>query len=192
MRVGELHIGVRGREHRFPDPRIVRIGRDPASDVVLEDATVSRLHATFEPSSYGWIFRYAGSTHGSYLEDGEQTVSAPFFATRSAVLDPVGVVSSAQWTMAASASTTDLNDIRSVDLAVTGAGRSALLDRELPANSRCAVASAAAGRERWDHTGGVWLRDMGAALLLTVGALTLAVIVLQRRDPVRSAEREKV
>lgn len=172
MRVGELHIRVRGREHRFPDPRIVRIGRDPASDVVLEDATVSRLHATFEPSSYGWIFRYAGSTHGSYLEDGEQTVSAPFFATRSAVLDPVGVVSSAQWTMAA--------------------GRSALVDKELPVNSRRAVAAAAAGRQRWDHTVGVWLRDMGAALLLTVGALTLAVIVLQRRDPVRSAGREKV
>ena len=94
-------------------------------------------------------------------------VSVPFFATRSAVLDPVGVVSSAQWAMAASASTTDLNDVRSVDLAVTGAGRSALVDRELPANSRRAVASAAAGRERWDHTGGVWLRDMGAALLLT-------------------------
>lgn len=119
-------------------------------------------------------------------------VSVPFFATRSAVLDPVGVVSSAQWTMAASASTTDLNDIRSVDLAVTAAGRSALVDRELPANSRRAVAAAAAGRERWDHTGGVWLRDMGAALLLTVGALTLAVIVLQRRDPVRSAGREKL
>ena len=153
---------------------------------------MSRLHATFEPSSHGWIFRDAGSTHGSYLEDGEQTVSVPFFATRSAVLDPVGVVSSARWAMAASASTTDLNDIRSVDLAVTGAGRSALVDRELPANSRRAVASAAAGRERWDHTGGVWLRDMGADLLLTVGALTLAVIVLQRRDPVRSAGREKV
>ena len=119
-------------------------------------------------------------------------VSVPFFATRSAVLDPVGVVSSAQWTMAAAASTTDLNDVRSVDLAVTAAGRSALVDRELPANSKRAVAAAAAGRERWDHTGGVWLRDMGAALLLTVGALALAVIVLQRRDPVRSAGREKV
>jgi len=59
-------------------------------------------------------------------------------------------------------------------------------------NSRRAVAAAAAGRQRWDHTVGVWLRDMGAALLLTVGALTLAVIVLQRRDPVRSAGREKV
>ena len=33
---------------------------------------------------------------------------------------------------------------------------------------------------------------MGAALLLTGGALGLAVIVLQRRDPVRSAGREKV
>jgi hypothetical protein len=63
-------------------------------------------------------------------------VSVPFFATRSAVLDPVGVVSSAQWTMAAAASTTDLSDVRSVDLAVTGAGRSALVDRELPANSK--------------------------------------------------------
>jgi hypothetical protein len=38
----------------------------------------------------------------------------------------------------------------------------------------------------------VWIRDMGAALLLTVGALALAVIVLRRRDPVRSAGREKV
>ena len=69
------------------------------------------------------------------------------------MLDPVGVVSSAQWTMAAAASTTDLNDVRSVDLAVTGAGRMALVDRELPANSKRAVASAATGRERWDHTG---------------------------------------
>jgi len=119
-------------------------------------------------------------------------VSVPFFATRSAVLDPVGVVSSAQWTMAAAASTTDLNDIRSVDLAVTGAGRSALVHGELPEDSRRAVAAAAEGRARWDHTGTVWIRDMGAALLLTVGALALAVIVLQRRDPVRSAGREKV
>ena len=118
-------------------------------------------------------------------------VSVPFFATRSAVLDPVGVVSSAQWTMAAAASSTDLNDVRSVDLAVTGAGRSALVDRRLPADSRRAVAAASAGRARWDHTESVWLRDMGATLLLTVGALGLAVLVLQRRDPVRSAGREK-
>ena len=93
MRVGELHIRVRGREHRFPDPRIVRIGRDPASDVVLEDATVSRLHATFEPSSHGWVFRDAGSTHGSYLEDGEQTgrlVIAPGRTVRLRLGDAMG------------------------------------------------------------------------------------------------------
>ena len=54
---------------------------------------MSRLHATFEPSSHGWVFRDAGSTHGSYLEDGEQTgrlVIAPGRTVRLRLGDAMG------------------------------------------------------------------------------------------------------
>ena len=54
---------------------------------------MSRLHATFEPSSHGWVFRDAGSTHGSYLEDGEQTgrlVIAPGRIVRLRLGDAMG------------------------------------------------------------------------------------------------------
>jgi pSer/pThr/pTyr-binding forkhead associated (FHA) protein len=48
------------------------VGRNPESDVFLDDVTVSRKHATFERRSSGeWFVRDAGSLNGTYV-NGEQ------------------------------------------------------------------------------------------------------------------------
>jgi pSer/pThr/pTyr-binding forkhead associated (FHA) protein len=49
------------------------VGRNPASDVFLDDITVSRAHATFERRTEGggWFVRDAGSLNGTYV-NGEQ------------------------------------------------------------------------------------------------------------------------
>ena len=47
-------------------------GRDPESDVFLDDITVSRKHAVFERRSGGsWFVRDVGSLNGTYV-NGEQ------------------------------------------------------------------------------------------------------------------------
>lgn len=43
------------------------IGRDPASDIFLNDVTVSRQHATIERSGTGVDVRDAGSLNGTYV-----------------------------------------------------------------------------------------------------------------------------
>ncbi|MDX6520618.1 MAG: transport system ATP-binding/permease protein [Gaiellales bacterium] len=70
-RLLELIVTVEGREHRFSDQRLVRLGRDPDSDVVVDAASVSRHHATLERGAEGWLFRDAGSSFGSYRNGGE-------------------------------------------------------------------------------------------------------------------------
>jgi len=47
------------------------IGRDPGSDVFLDDITVSRTHAVIDRRSGGWFVRDAGSLNGTYV-NGEQ------------------------------------------------------------------------------------------------------------------------
>ena len=50
------------------------IGRSPASDIFLDDVTVSRSHATIEKSASGFTFTDAGSLNGSYINN-QQTPS---------------------------------------------------------------------------------------------------------------------
>jgi hypothetical protein len=50
----------------FPD--MITIGRTPNNDVVLRDATVSRLHAFFRQRDDRWIVADAGSKNGSRLD----------------------------------------------------------------------------------------------------------------------------
>ncbi len=45
------------------------VGRDPASDIVLESDSVSRRHARFEPSELGHRVQDNNSTNGTYLND---------------------------------------------------------------------------------------------------------------------------
>nr|WP_223759972.1 sigma 54-interacting transcriptional regulator [Myxococcus sp. RHSTA-1-4] len=54
---------------------LVRVGSDPASDLVLTDATVSRRHVEVERTSRGLLLRDTGSRNGTFL-DGRQVVQA--------------------------------------------------------------------------------------------------------------------
>jgi hypothetical protein len=50
----------------FPDR--ITIGRTPNNDVVIEDPSVSRLHAYVRQAD-GWVIADAGSKNGSWLDD---------------------------------------------------------------------------------------------------------------------------
>ncbi len=60
-----LVVRVAGRDHSFGPGHTVSIGRDPGSDVVCEDPTVSRHHGRLEPQPYGWLYIDSSST-GTY------------------------------------------------------------------------------------------------------------------------------
>ncbi|MBN1210835.1 MAG: sigma 54-interacting transcriptional regulator [Myxococcaceae bacterium] len=52
---------------------LVRVGSDPASDLVLTDPTVSRRHLEIERTAKGLVLRDLGSRNGTYL-DGRQII----------------------------------------------------------------------------------------------------------------------
>lgn len=49
-------------------PDMITVGRTPNNDVVLRDATVSRLHAFFRQRGASWLVADAGSKNGSQLD----------------------------------------------------------------------------------------------------------------------------
>ncbi|MCX6398766.1 MAG: FHA domain-containing protein [Propionibacteriales bacterium] len=53
---------------RFPPGSVVRIGRDPANEVTIEDPSVSRLHAVVEGRPDGWWY-VDRSTAGTFEEE---------------------------------------------------------------------------------------------------------------------------
>jgi len=65
-------VRVRGEGKRFAPGTIVRIGRDPSGEVVVDDPSVSRLHATVEMRSDGWWF-FDRSTAGTFDEEDRVT-----------------------------------------------------------------------------------------------------------------------
>ena len=54
----------------------ITIGRDPMSDIVLNDAEVSRYHAQLTQTETGYRIQDMGSTNGTYVA-GERLSSAP-------------------------------------------------------------------------------------------------------------------
>ncbi len=54
----------------------ITIGRDPMSDIVLNDAEVSRYHAQLTQTETGYQIQDMGSTNGTYVA-GERLSSAP-------------------------------------------------------------------------------------------------------------------
>jgi diguanylate cyclase (GGDEF)-like protein len=50
---------------------VIRIGRDTANDVVLDDTEVSRRHARLEARGRSWVLMDVGSTNGTFLNDHE-------------------------------------------------------------------------------------------------------------------------
>ena len=46
----------------------VSLGRGPDNDIVIDDATLSRVHLLFTTGAGGWTIRDAGSTNGTTVE----------------------------------------------------------------------------------------------------------------------------
>ena len=67
-----LLVRVGGASKRFPPGVVVRIGRDPASEVVVDDPSVSRLHGVVEGRPDGWWY-VDRSTAGTFLEEDRVT-----------------------------------------------------------------------------------------------------------------------
>ncbi|MFC0266031.1 FHA domain-containing protein [Alloscardovia macacae] len=49
------------------DADVVRAGRDAASDIILDDNTVSREHTVFTRTPEGYVLSDAGSLNGTYV-----------------------------------------------------------------------------------------------------------------------------
>ncbi len=47
------------------------LGRASDNDIVVDDATLSRIHLLLQPEPLGWSVRDAGSTNGSAVEDAQ-------------------------------------------------------------------------------------------------------------------------
>jgi hypothetical protein len=62
----EIYPLVKKPNAPFPD--MITIGRTPNNDVVLRDATVSRLHAFFRSRDEGWRIADGGSKNGTFLD----------------------------------------------------------------------------------------------------------------------------
>ncbi len=55
---------------------LLTVGRDPLSDIVIEDPEVSRHHASFTQGDEGYLLQDKGSTNGSFV-DGERLGGDP-------------------------------------------------------------------------------------------------------------------
>jgi ABC transport system ATP-binding/permease protein len=62
-----LLVRTRRSDHRLDSGTEYRIGRDPAADIVLEDARVSWRHATLRVDGRSWVLEDLGSTNGTWV-----------------------------------------------------------------------------------------------------------------------------
>jgi putative serine protease PepD len=71
----DLMVVAEGREHRFPHPSTVTIGRLPGLSVVLTDPVASRRHGRLDAVPGGWTYRN-DSGEGTFL-DGRRIETHP-------------------------------------------------------------------------------------------------------------------
>ncbi len=61
-----IRIETGGQTSTF-EQQVVRVGREPGSEVMVDAPTVSRNHAEFRPAGDGWEVVDLGSTHGTWV-----------------------------------------------------------------------------------------------------------------------------
>ena len=62
-----IRIEIGGQTSTFEEQRVLRVGREPGSEVMVDAPTVSRNHAEFRPAGDGWEIVDMGSTHGTWV-----------------------------------------------------------------------------------------------------------------------------
>ncbi len=65
---GDLTIRWPGGSRTFRPAAEVRIGRDPAGDVVIDNPNVSRVHAVISHDGAAWVLRDQGSFQGTFRD----------------------------------------------------------------------------------------------------------------------------
>jgi putative nucleotidyltransferase with HDIG domain len=69
--MGERRIRLRfvgpNADRKWDGDRLLRIGRSPDLEIVLNDTSVSRRHAEIVATDHGWVVRDLGSRNGTFL-----------------------------------------------------------------------------------------------------------------------------
>src|SRR3974390_2778835 len=58
---------TRSAEHTLQSGKTYRIGRDPPSDIIVDDARVSWRHSVLRAQGDGWLLEDVGSTNGTFV-----------------------------------------------------------------------------------------------------------------------------
>lgn len=95
------------------DLPVMTIGRDPISDIVLNDPEVSRQHARLNRVEDGFAVQDLGSTNGTFI-DGERIGGEPVLLQPGQKLDLGSGVSLVFETVSAAASAVDMTHVGSV------------------------------------------------------------------------------
>src|ERR1700722_13524964 len=67
----QIRVRFRGTDRLLDNASGYRIGRDPESDIVVDDPRVSWNHAVLQHQDGGWVLEDPGSTNGTFV-DGER------------------------------------------------------------------------------------------------------------------------
>src|SRR6516164_3552390 len=65
--VPALVVRTRSAEQTLRGGKIYRIGRDPKSDIVVDDSRVSWRHGVLRFEGNGWLLEDVGSTNGTFV-----------------------------------------------------------------------------------------------------------------------------
>ncbi len=62
-----MRSGAQAGDRFALDADVTRLGRHPDSEIMLDDITVSRRHASIERTDEGYVVSDAGSLNGTYV-----------------------------------------------------------------------------------------------------------------------------
>ena len=85
-----INIQCAGRSYTFQPGNEVVIGRDPASDIPVDNPVVSRRHAAIRSTGSGWELADYGSSSGTFV-DGERITTTKLSGSMAVHLGPEDV-----------------------------------------------------------------------------------------------------